>query len=87
MTLSNPEHFFAPNDLERYSLGTKNKTMSTGPDGTLTLYIQHNSPGADLESNWLPAPRTEFELTLRTYWPKPEVNKGDWTPPPVHRTN
>ncbi|MFB8003166.1 DUF1254 domain-containing protein [Nocardia sp. NPDC056000] len=87
LTLYNPEHFFAPNDLARYSLGTKNKTMRTDPDGTLTLYIQHDSPGPDLESNWLPAPRTEFELTIRTYWPKPEVNKGDWTPPPVHRTN
>lgn len=83
LTLYNPEHFFAPNDLGRYSLGTKNKTMQLD-DGSLTIYIQHESPGTDLETNWLPAPTTDFELTIRTYWPRPEVNTGQWTPPAVH---
>ncbi|NDZ95081.1 DUF1254 domain-containing protein [Streptomyces sp. SID6673] len=83
LTLYNPEHFFAPNDLGRYSLGTKNRSMKLADDGSLTIYVQHESPGPDLESNWLPAPRGEFELTIRTYWPKSEVNSGDWTPPPV----
>ncbi|MBY8856740.1 DUF1214 domain-containing protein [Nocardia sp. CA2R105] len=85
LTLYNPQHFFAPNDLGRYSLGTKNKTMQLDPDGSLTIHIQHRSPGTDRESNWLPAPLDEFELTVRTYWPKPEVNNGDWTPPPVRQ--
>ncbi|WP_280271592.1 DUF1214 domain-containing protein [Nocardia wallacei] len=83
LTLYNPEHFFAPNDLGRYSLGTNNKTMKFDPDGTLTLYIQHDSPGPEHEANWLPAPRSEFELTIHIYWPKPQVDNGEWTPPPV----
>ncbi|WP_198037055.1 DUF1254 domain-containing protein [Nocardia sp. BMG51109] len=87
LTLYNPEHFFAPNDLGRYSLGTKNKSMTFAPDGALTIHIQHDSPGTEYENNWLPAPRGEFELTIRTYWPKPAVNNGDWTPPPVHRNS
>jgi hypothetical protein len=86
LTLYNPEHFFAPNELGRYSLGTKNKTMRFAADGSLTILIQHTSPGTEHEANWLPAPLGEFELTIRTYWPKPEVNTGDWTPPPVTRS-
>ncbi|WP_445165635.1 DUF1254 domain-containing protein [Mycolicibacterium sp. Dal123E01] len=86
LTLYNPQHFFAPNDLGRYSLGTKNTSMKTADDGSLTIHIQQHSPGADREPNWLPAPDGNFELTIRTYWPKPEVNQGNWTPPPVDRT-
>jgi hypothetical protein len=86
LTMYDPEHFFAPNDLNRYSLGTKNlNAMKTNDDGSLTVYVQHDSPGKDKEANWLPAPASEFEMTIRTYWPKPEVNEGKWTPPAVHR--
>jgi hypothetical protein len=83
LTIYNPEHFFAPNDLGRYSLGTKSRSMVYGDDGSLTIYIRHKSPGSDHEANWLPAPASPFEVTIRTYWPKPEVNTGQWTPPPV----
>ncbi|MGF0117195.1 DUF1254 domain-containing protein [Promicromonospora sp. Marseille-Q5078] len=85
LTLYNPEHFFAPNDLGRYSLGTKNKGLQLAADGSLTIYVQHEAPASEHESNWLPAPRGEFELTIRTYWPRPEVNTGEWTPPAVHK--
>lgn len=82
LTMYGPEHFFESNDLKRYSVGTKNvKDMKMNADGSLTVYIQHNSPGKDKEANWLPAPASEFDMTLRTYWPKPEVNSGGWTPP------
>jgi hypothetical protein len=81
-----PNHFFAPNDLHRYSVGTKNlKAMKPNADGPLTIYVQHQSPGADKEANWLPAPESAFEITIRTNWPKPEINEGRWTPPPVLR--
>lgn len=83
LTLYNPEHFFAPNDLGRYSLGTKNRTLRYEPDGSLIFRIQHESPGTEHESNWLPAPRGEFELTIRAYWPRTEVIDGSWTPPPA----
>ncbi|AXJ08092.1 hypothetical protein CFN16_11910 [Pseudomonas fluorescens] len=84
LTMYDPQHFFAPNAMKRYSLGTKNeKNMKFNDDGSLTLYVQHNSPGKDKESNWLPAPQSEFEVTIRTYWPKTEVLNGQWTPPAV----
>ena len=86
LTMYNPEQFFAPNDLQRYSLGTKSSGLQYGPDGSLTIRIQHEAPDAEQQSNWLPAPAGDFEMTIRTYWPKPEVNTGVWTPPAVQQT-
>lgn len=87
LTMYNEHHLFEPNAINRFSLGTKNKGLKTNPDGSLTIYVQHDSPGADKESNWLPAPQGDFSLYTRTYWPKPEVNEGKWAPPPAIRTN
>ena len=50
-------------------------------DGSLTLYIQSESPGKDLESNWLPAPNGPFYTVLRLYGPKNEVLSGEWKTP------
>jgi hypothetical protein len=83
LTMYDKNHFFIPNAIKRYSLGTKNKGLKTNPDGSLTIYVQATSPGKDKESNWLPAPRDVFSTTIRTYWPKPEVLEGRWTPPPA----
>ncbi len=47
------------------------------------LPLQHESPGADVESNWLPAPSDGFNLIMRLYWPEPTLLTGDWDPPPV----
>lgn len=87
LTIYNKEHFFEPNALNRFSLGTKNKNLKLNADGSLTLYVQSESPGADRESNWLPAPKGEFSLYQRTYWPKPEILSGSWTPPSAERSN
>ena len=77
-----------PNDIKRYSLGTKNKSLKFGDDGSLTLYVQADSPGADKEANWLPAPKdADFSLYLRAYWPKAAITDGSWTPPAVQRVN
>ena len=54
-------------------------------DGSLDLYFQNESPGADKEVNWLPAPKALFNLTMRIYAPKQEVLVGKWNPPPVTR--
>jgi len=62
LTLYDAEHFFHPNELKRYSLGTKNKTLKYNGDGSLTLYAGSKSPGKDKESNWLPAPNGPFSL-------------------------
>lgn len=87
LTLYNQHHFFAPNPLKRYSVGTKNKGLKKNPDGSLTIFVQADSPGADKESNWLPAPKREdFSLYIRAYWPRPAITSGKWTPPPVARS-
>jgi hypothetical protein len=83
LTLYNEYHFFNPNKLNRYSLGTKNKTLKFNKDGSLTLYAGSKSPGKDKESNWLPAPENHFCLYLRAYWAKESLMNGKWTPPAV----
>ena len=70
LTLYNAEHFFHPNPLKRYSLGTKNKNLDLNADGSLTLYAGAKSPGKDKENNWLPAPDGNFSLYIRAYWPE-----------------
>ena len=86
LTLYNQHHFFESNALKRYSLGTKNKTLKAGADGSLTIYVQADSPGADKEANWLPAPkRADFALYIRAYWPQAPITSGKWTPPAVIR--
>jgi hypothetical protein len=54
-------------------------------DGSIDLYFQNESPGRDLERNWLPAPNGPFTLTMRLYAPRAEVLTGKWNPPPVVR--
>ncbi|MGW5237742.1 DUF1254 domain-containing protein [Monashia sp. NPDC004114] len=86
LTVYNQHHFFHPNDLDRYSLGTKNKNLTYGEDGSLTLTIGGQAPedGAQ-KPNWLPAPSEEFSVYLRTYWPDDSILDGSWAPPAVER--
>ena len=83
MTLYNDVHFFNPNPLKRYSLGTKNKTLKYNADGSLTLYAGAKSPGKDKENNWLPAPEGTFSLYIRAYWPDKAIVDGTWQPPVI----
>ena len=80
------------NPINRYLINSPMlPTMKTNADGSLTFYIQNKSPGADKESNWLPAPNGPIYLVLRLYWPKAEppsilpVGEGTWQPPDVKR--
>jgi hypothetical protein len=80
--------WFYPNPHNRFTISLRNKPKFN-PDGSLTLYFQHESPGRKLESNWLPAPSGDFLLTMRMYWPRgtpPSIlppGQGSWAPPPV----
>ena len=87
LTLYDADHFFAPNEINRFSLGTKNKDLVYGSDGSLTIYVQHKQPDNDKVANWLPAPEGEFELFIRAYSPKAEIMDNKWSPPPVVKTN
>jgi hypothetical protein len=88
LTVYNEHHFFSPNDLRRYSLGTKNKTLKTNSDGSLTIYVQADAPLEAQQANWLPAPKGgDFSLYVRAYWPKAPVMDGSWTPPPVQKVS
>ncbi|MFG2824605.1 DUF1254 domain-containing protein [Kitasatospora sp. NPDC048365] len=87
VTLYNEHHFFQPNDLNRYSLGTKNQDLRFAPDGSLTLHAGAKPPADPADRpNWLPAPAGRFSLYLRAYWPDPEALDGTWQPPAVVRT-
>jgi hypothetical protein len=80
------------NPINRYLINAPMlPTMKTNAEGSLTLYIQNKSPGADKESNWLPAPNGPIYLVLRLYWPKAEPpsilppGEGTWQPPDIKR--
>jgi hypothetical protein len=85
VTLYNEVHFFNPNPLQRFSLGTKNKNLKYNADGSLTLYAGAKSPGQDKESNWLPAPDGTFSLYIRAYWPDKAIIDGTWQPPQIEQ--
>jgi hypothetical protein len=76
-------HFFAPNEIGRYSLGTKSDGLRFDADGSLVVSVQKDRPETAEVSNWLPAPDGEFSLYIRAYWPRDPIQQGQWTPPPV----
>ena len=81
-----PESLLVANPLDRYLLNSPMlPNFKKDSDGGLTLYFQSESPGKDLEPNWLPAPKGPFMLVMRLYWPKEEVLDGKWTAPPLQR--
>jgi hypothetical protein len=82
------------NPINRYLINSPMlPELKKGEDGSLTLYIQKDSPGADKESNWLPAPDGPIYLVMRLYWPKTEppsilpAGKGTWSPPGIVKAN
>jgi len=87
LTMYNDKYFFVENPLNRYTLSQRNP-LKKNADGSVDLYIQHENPGPEKESNWLPAPRDEFNLMLRLYWPKetpPSILDGSWNPSAVKK--
>ena len=83
VSMYGPDSFFVENPINRYAISSWMQ-LQQGTDGSLDIYIQKDSPGKDRESNWLPAPERDFNLTLRMYWPKDKpisINDGTWVPP------
>ncbi|MDK1373685.1 MULTISPECIES: DUF1254 domain-containing protein [unclassified Sinorhizobium] len=89
LTMYDADYFFVDNPLNRYSISAR-QPLKANPDGSIDLLIQHESPGADMESNWLPAPKGKFILMMRLYWPNesnPSIIDGSWTIPPVRKVS
>ena len=78
------------NPINRYLINSPMlPSLKKNGDGSISLYIQKDSPGKDKESNWLPAPDGEIFMVMRLYWPRetpPSVlppGEGTWKPPTV----
>jgi Uncharacterized conserved protein len=87
LTMYDDKYFFVENPLNRYSISAR-QPLKANADGSIDLLIQHESPGPDKESNWLPAPKGKFILMMRLYWPNesnPSIIDGSWTIPPVKK--
>jgi hypothetical protein len=82
VTLYDSDGFQVANSLNRFAVSSW-MPFKYNPDGSLDLYFQNESPGADKEVNWLPAPKGAFNLTMRLYAPKSEALTGKWSPPPI----
>jgi hypothetical protein len=85
VTMYDSQSFFVDNPINRYAISSW-MPLNRNSDGSIDLYIQHDSPGKPREANWLPAPEGNFNVTLRMYWPKdesPSINDGSWVPPAV----
>ena len=89
LTMYDAAYFFVPNALNRQNLSRRDK-LKTNPDGSVDLYIQHESPGPAKEANWLPAPADRFILMLRMYWPNekaPSILNRTWKIPRVREVS
>ncbi|QRM54921.1 DUF1254 domain-containing protein [Sinorhizobium sp. BG8] len=87
ITMYNEKYFFVENPINRYSISAR-QDLKPNPDGSIDIYIQNKTPGADKESNWLPAPAGKFVLMMRLYWPDdspPSILDGSWIIPAVKK--
>ena len=87
LTMYDQNYFFVDNPLNRYSISPR-QDLKPNEDGSIDLYIQHESPGKDKESNWLPAPKGKFVLMMRLYWPDesdPSLLNDSWQIPAVKK--
>jgi hypothetical protein len=89
ITMYDANYFFVANPLNRYSISAR-QNLKANADGSIDIYVQNQSPGADKESNWLPAPSGKFILMLRMYWPNeqsPSILNGSWSMPEAKKVS
>ena len=81
-----PEYYLVANAINRYSIGDRTPGLQYGEDGSVTIYMQKDSPGSDKESNWLPTPQTgPFRPIMRMYQPGPAILDGSFELPAIQR--
>ncbi len=73
----NDRHYFVDNPLDRYAIGDRDPLV-LNDDGSLDLWLLHDSPGPEREPKWLPAPDGPFNLGPRIYWPQQDVLESRW---------
>jgi hypothetical protein len=79
-----PSRLLYKNPINRYAVqSTMVEEFRKNPDGSVTIYVQHESPGKELESNWLPCPPGLFTMAFRCYLPREALRNGEWLPPQV----
>jgi hypothetical protein len=89
VTMYDKDYFFVANPINRHSISAR-QNLKVNSDGSIDLYIQNQSPGADKEANWLPAPAGKFILMMRLYWPSeksPSIINGSWKPPAARKVS
>jgi hypothetical protein len=87
VSMYNDKNLFVDNPINRYSIGQYTEGIKNNTDGSLDIYIQNASPGADKESNWLPAPEGSFNMVMRLYLPQPQALNGTWQLPLVQNVS
>ena len=81
LNMGDAKNHFVPNPIKRYSVSDRSGLVPN-TDGSVDIYIQSTAPAAH-ESNWLPAPTSNFILWLRVYMPGAVILDGKYTVPPV----
>jgi hypothetical protein len=76
-----PDRFLYDNPLNRYSVGDRTRGIEYDNNGGLTIYVGHESPGSNKESNWLPAPAGKYSFVVRVYGPSEAARAGKWKLP------
>lgn len=85
VTMYDAHGFQVANPIDRFAISSW-MPLKKNADGSLDIYIQHENPGADKESNWLPGPASgELGVTMRLYAPAPNALNGDWVPPAIKK--
>ncbi|BFM17226.1 hypothetical protein R50073_34090 [Maricurvus nonylphenolicus] len=84
ITMYGKDSFLVWNPINRYAIGNRTEGLHYNEDGSLDIYISHKEPAEGI-SNWLPAPKGEFSITLRAYLPSEQLLSGAWLPPGIER--
>jgi hypothetical protein len=85
VTMYDEQGYPVANPINRFAIGDRD-ALRYNADGSLDLYLQHESPGPGRESNWLPSPSAgTLGVTMRLYAPRMEILDGRWNPPPLRR--
>ena len=81
-----PDYYVVANGIDRFSIGDRTPGLVYNDDGSVTIYMQKDSPGSDRDSNWLPPPAGAFRPILRAYQPGAPILDGTYKFPKVKRT-